>query len=170
MKRNAYPSYHRPQENTTTTFENISYIFSDAVDEDDDNDGLLDTDDDDDDGDGIPDDEEDYDGDGLTNENDDDDDGDGVLDGDEDDDGDGLENDEDPDDDGDGVLDENDELQISICERLRLIVCLFVGLFVLSLFKYPLPCCCRYMYYIVDGLCRFSVCVDHRFLKNVSIP
>merc|ERR1712018_97027 len=77
---------------------------------DSDQDGLTDAVDDDDDGDGIPDDEEDYDGDGLSNEDDPDDDGDGVLDGDEDDDGDGLENDEDPDDDNDGVMDEDDEL------------------------------------------------------------
>ena len=33
------------------------YVYSDAEDEDDDNDGLLDNEDDDDDGDGIPDDE-----------------------------------------------------------------------------------------------------------------
>merc|ERR1711862_960944 len=77
---------------------------------DSDQDGLTDAVDDDDDGDGIADQDEDYDGDGLTNEEDDDDDGDGILDGYEDDDGDGLENDEDPDDDGDGVLDEDDEL------------------------------------------------------------
>merc|ERR1712189_128772 len=64
---------------------------------DSDGDGLTDLEDDDDDNDGL-----------LDSE--DDDDGDGIDDADEDDDGDGLENDEDPDDDGDGVFDEDDEL------------------------------------------------------------
>merc|ERR1711990_285561 len=50
--------------------------LSDAVDDDDDNDGILD-DDDDDDGDGILDNDEDDDGDGIENDEDDDDDNDG---------------------------------------------------------------------------------------------
>merc|ERR1712127_765035 len=57
--------------------------MSDAVDNDDDNDGILDDHDDDD--------------------------NDGILDGEEDDDGDGIENDEDNDDDGDGIEDKFDK-------------------------------------------------------------
>merc|ERR1712083_868249 len=66
--------------------------LSDAVDDDDDNDGILD----------------DH-GDGIENDEDDDDDNDGIPDGEEDDDGDGIENDEDNDDDGDGIEDKYDK-------------------------------------------------------------
>merc|ERR1712014_23500 len=58
---------------------------------DSDGDGLSDAVDDDDDSDGILDNDEDDDGDGIENDEDDDDDGDGIPDGEEDDDGDGIE-------------------------------------------------------------------------------
>merc|ERR1712179_162266 len=75
---------------------------------DSDGDGLSDAMDDDDGNDGILDNDEDDDGDGLQNDDDDDDDNDGIPDGEEDDDGDGMDNDEDDDDDGDGIDDDDD--------------------------------------------------------------